>query len=45
MLSAPRLEPGSMKDLQQSYFTQLITIIKAKLIKLAEWLSLVGWSL
>jgi hypothetical protein len=33
------------KNNQQHYFTSLIIYVKAKLIKLSEWLSLVGASL
>ncbi len=43
-LSTGAANPGRANELQQSYFTQLITIIKAKLIKLSQWLSLAGVS-
>jgi len=43
-LGTTRQEPGS-KNKQQDHFTVLLIYIKAKLIKLSEWLSLSGASL
>jgi len=43
-LGTTRQEPGS-KNKQQDYFTALLIHVKAKLIKLSEWLSLLGASL
>lgn len=43
-LGTTRQEPGS-KNKQQHHFTALLIYIKAKLIKLSEWLSLSGASL
>ncbi len=43
-LGTTRREPGS-KNKQHDYFTALIVLVKAKLIKLSEWLSLSGASL
>jgi len=43
-LGTTRREPGS-KNKQRDYFTALLIFVKAKLIKLSEWLSLLGASL
>ena len=43
-LGTTRQEPGS-KNKQRDHFTALLIHVKAKLIKLSEWLSLLGASL